>query len=125
MREGRRASSNFDVWQFLVDGAPADFSVRARIHSNNGDVLVQAAARGMGIGYQPDFIVDDSIMTGLVKPILTAYSAPELGVYVLLPSNRQIPYRVRVLIDFIANRLLQRPADDPLTTVPHLSRRAS
>lgn len=30
---------------------------------------------------------------------------PELGVYVMLPSNRQIPYCVRILIDFLANRL--------------------
>jgi DNA-binding transcriptional LysR family regulator len=99
------ASGNFDVWQFLVDGAPAEFSVRARLHSNNGDVLNQAAVRGMGITYQPDFIVADSIEAGRVKPILTAYPPPELGVYVVLPSNRQIPYRVRVLIDFLANRL--------------------
>jgi DNA-binding transcriptional LysR family regulator len=99
------ASGNFDVWQFLVDGVPADFSVRARIHSNNGDVLNLAAAQGMGVGYQPDFIVDEIITTGQVKPILTAYQPPELGVYVMLPSNRQIPYRVRALMDFLADRL--------------------
>lgn len=98
-------SGNFDVWQFLVDGVLADFSVRARIHSNNGDVLNQAADRGMGIAYQPDFIVAESIARGSVKPILVDYPAPELGVYAMLPSNRQIPYRVRVLIDFLANRL--------------------
>lgn len=99
------ASDNYDVWPFLVDGAPADFAVRARLHSNNGDVLNQAAAQGMGITYQPDFIVTDSIETRSVKPILTDYPPPELGVYVVLPSNRQIPYRVRILIDFLANRL--------------------
>ncbi|HEY9280484.1 MAG TPA: LysR family transcriptional regulator [Eoetvoesiella sp.] len=99
------ASSNLDVWQLLVDGVPAEFSVRARLHSNNGDVLNQAAVRGMGITYQPDFIVADSIKAGCVKPILTDYPPPELGVYVMLPSNRQIPYRVRVLIDFLASRL--------------------
>ncbi len=99
------ASGGFDVWHFLVDGVPAEFPVRARLHSNNGDVLDQAAARGMGITYQPDFIVADSVKAGRVKSILNAYPAPELGVYVMLPSNRQIPYRVRVLIDFLASRL--------------------
>lgn len=102
---GYAGSGNFDVWQFLVDGALADFSVPARIHSNNGDVLNQAAAKGMGITYQPDFIVAESIATGHLKSILADYPAPELGVYVMLPSNRQIPYRVRILIDFLANRL--------------------
>jgi hypothetical protein len=29
----------------------------------------------------------------------------ELGVYAILPSNRQVPHRVRVLMDFLAGRL--------------------
>lgn len=99
------ARDNIDAWQFLVDGVLADFPVRARLHSNNGDVLNRAAAMGMGITYQPDFIVAESIASGAMKPILTAYPAPELGVYLVLPSNRQIPYRIRVLIDFLADRL--------------------
>jgi DNA-binding transcriptional LysR family regulator len=99
------ARDNIDSWQFIVDGTLADFAVRARLHSNNGDVLNRAAARGMGITYQPDFIVAESIASGAVTPILTAYSAVELGVYLVLPSNRQIPYRIRVLIDFLADRL--------------------
>lgn len=99
------ASDNVDVWQFLVDGRPANFSVRTRLRSNNGDVLAQAAAKGMGITNQPDFIVADSVEAGIVKPILIESPPPELGVYVVLPSNRQIPYRVRALIDFLAHRL--------------------
>lgn len=99
------ASDNVDVWPFLINGAPVDFSVRARIHSNNGDVLLQAAVKDMGITCQPDFIVADSITTGRVKQVLTDYPTPELGVYVMLPSNRQIPYRVRILIDYLANQL--------------------
>lgn len=99
------SSGNLDVWQFLIEGKPAEFPVRARLHSNNGDVLNQAAIRGMGITYQPDFIVADSIETGHVRPILTSYPPPELGVYVMLPSNRHIPYRVRILIDFLASRI--------------------
>lgn len=99
------ASDNLDVWPFLINGAPVDFSIRARIYSNNGDVLLQAAAKGMGITCQPDFIVTDSITTGRVRQVLADYPAPELGVYVMLPSNRQIPYRVRVLIDYLAKQL--------------------
>ena len=32
-------------------------------------------------------------------------SLPELGIHAVLPSNRQVPHRVRVLIDFLAERL--------------------
>lgn len=94
-----------DVWHFLADGALTEFPVRARIHSNNGDALNEAAARGLGIACQPDFIVDDSIANGRVQCLLDDYPAPELGIYAMLPSNRQVPYRIRTLIDFLANRI--------------------
>jgi DNA-binding transcriptional LysR family regulator len=32
--------------------------VRSRINANNGDVLTEAAAQGLGITLQPDFIAD-------------------------------------------------------------------
>ncbi len=99
------ASGNLDTWQFLVDGEAVDFPVRARLHSNNGDVLCQAAVKGMGITYQPDFIVGGDIAKGRVRTLLPDYPAPDFGVYVVLSSNRQIPYRVRVLINFLAKRL--------------------
>jgi hypothetical protein len=30
---------------------------------------------------------------------------PELGIYAVLPGNRQVPHRVRVLIDHLAARI--------------------
>ena len=93
------------MWDFLIGGAVTQFPIRSRIHANNGDVLTEAAARGLGIIYQPDFIVDDSVASGRVVTLLEDYPTPELGIYAMLPSNRQIPYRVRVLLDFLAERV--------------------
>ncbi|TLD45344.1 MAG: HTH-type transcriptional regulator DmlR [Accumulibacter sp.] len=89
-------------WQFLVDGKLASFAVRSRIQANNGEVLGEAAAQGLGISLQPDFIVEDLLAAGRLEPILTAFPAPGLGIYAILPSNRHVPHRVRVLMDFLA-----------------------
>lgn len=94
-----------ESWQFEVQGALADFAVGTRIRANNGDVLSKAAAEGMGITCQPDFIVDESLANGSLRKILEAYPIPELGIYAILPSNRQIPYRIRVLLDFLAEAI--------------------
>ena len=99
------AGGHVAAWSFRVDGEPAPFPVRVRLTANNGVVLSQAAARGMGIVCQPDFIMADSIEAGRVVPVLADFPPPELGVYVMLPGNRQRPFRVRALIDFLANRL--------------------
>ncbi|MBK7416092.1 MAG: LysR family transcriptional regulator [Dechloromonas sp.] len=89
-------------WQFKVDGQLQSFPVRSRINANNGDVLTEAAAQGLGISLQPDFIIDDYLADGRVEAILADFPVAELGIYAMLPSNRHIPHRVRVLMDFLA-----------------------
>jgi DNA-binding transcriptional LysR family regulator len=89
-------------WQFIVDGQLASFAVRSRLHANNGEVLAEAAAQGLGITLQPDFILDTWLAAGRLEPIRDPFPLPELGIYALLPSNRQVPPRVRVLMAFRA-----------------------
>ena len=89
------------AWQFLVNGQLLSFPLRSQINANNGDALTEAAAQGLGITCQPDFIAQPYLVAGNVKEILTSYALPELGIYAMLPSNRQIPHRVRVLMDFL------------------------
>ena len=93
------------AWSFDVDGVLTAYPIRARIHSNNGEALNDAVERGLGIALQPDFIIERSLQSGKVVTILTEFPLPELGIYAMLPSNRQVPYRVRVLMDFLADQL--------------------
>lgn len=93
------------AWQFTVDDRTESFQVRSRINANNGDVLIEAAVRGLGITCQPDFIADDYLTDGRVEEILAAFPQPELGIYAMLPSNRHVPHRVRVLMDYLAEKL--------------------
>ena len=82
--------------------------VRSRVSANNGDVLAEAAVHGLGITLQPDFIVEPYLADGRLEQVLESFVSPELGVYALLPGTRHMPYRVRVLIDFLAERLSGR-----------------
>jgi DNA-binding transcriptional LysR family regulator len=93
-------------WQFMVDGQLQSFPVRSRINANNGDVLTEAAAQGLGITLQPDFITESFLAEGRVEAILGDFPVAELGIYAMLPSNRHIPHRVRVLMDFLAESLV-------------------
>jgi DNA-binding transcriptional LysR family regulator len=92
-------------WAFEVSGAPVSFPIRARLHANNGEALTEAAVQGLGIALQPAFIVEDAICSGRVVALLEDFRSPELGIYAILPSNRQVPHRVRVLMDFLAKHL--------------------
>lgn len=100
------------TWWFQVEGRLEPIHVRGRINANNGEALLNAVAAGMGIALQPDFIAESALAVGTVEAILESFGPPELGIYALLPSNRYLPYRVRVLIDFLAVRL-REPAPPP------------
>lgn len=94
-----------DAWPFTIDGREDHVYVTSRLHANNGEVLADAAARGLGITLQPDFIAEDYLADGRVEQVLAGFAPPELGIYALLPGTRFMPYRVRVLIDFLSVRL--------------------
>jgi len=93
------------TWSFENDGVLTAYPIRARIHSNNGEALNDAVERGLGIALQPDFIIERSLQSGKVVTILNEFPLPELGIYAMLPSNRQVPHRVRVLMDFLTDQL--------------------
>ena len=102
---GYSAKANNRPLAFMIDGTMQNVHVPFRLQANNGDALTEAAAQGLGITMQPDFIVDDYLARGVVVPVLEAFEAPPLGIHAVLPSNRYLPHRVRVLIDFLAAEL--------------------
>lgn len=92
-------------WTFLVDGEATSFPVRGRVQSNNGDALLGFAACGLGITLAPTFIANPAIAAGQVETILTDFPLVELGIYAVFPGNRYVPHRVRVLADYLAERI--------------------
>lgn len=96
-------------WSFLIDGQVTAFPVRNRLCANNGDALLDAAERGLGITNPPTFIAASAIEAGLVKPVLADFAQPELGIYAIYPGNRYVPQRVRLLVDFLVERIGPEP----------------
>ena len=95
-----------DTWTYHdKEGAGHRVTVTPRLVTNNGEALMQAAAQGLGVTRQPDFIAQPYLDTGAVKEILPRYTAEPLGIYAVLPSNRYIPHRISVLIEFLSRNL--------------------
>ena len=93
------------TWSYQEGEQEIAVSVQGRLAANNGDALLQAAAHGMGIARQPDFIVNPHLKSGRVQTILDAHQSPPLGIHAILPSNRFIPLRVAAVMDFLAAHL--------------------
>ncbi|MFO1324715.1 MAG: LysR family transcriptional regulator [Burkholderiales bacterium] len=94
-----------DTWPF-TDRAGHELKVRVAgpVHSNNGSFSSSLALAGVGIAYEPDFIVGDDVRAGRLVPILRAYAPAETGIHVVYASRRHLSAKVRAFAEFLAER---------------------
>ena len=94
-----------NVWPCLGrDGREHAVRMSGPLHSNNGDLLAAAAVARIGIVYEPEFILGADLKAGRLIPILTSYTAPLGPIYAVYPSRRYLAAKVRVFVDFLAQR---------------------
>lgn len=98
------------TWQYRSpNGERRAARIGSRMRVNNGDLLLSAARHGLGIVVSPTFLAYEAIEQGVLVPILTEYSLPEESAYAVYPPGRHLSHRVRVFIDFLAERFGERP----------------
>jgi DNA-binding transcriptional LysR family regulator len=90
--------------EFEVDGRIELRSLRSRLGVNNGGAYVAACAAGFGIVQVPDYHVREPLEQGRFVEILPAFPPPGLPVHALYPADRPLSARVRVFIDWLAER---------------------
>jgi DNA-binding transcriptional LysR family regulator len=102
----------------LVDGGGHAHEVRVGgpLHANSGELLVAAAVAGMGIAFEPDFVVGPHLARGELQRLLPGYSGPKLDVWAVYPSRRHLSAKVRAFVEHLAEVF----AADPLCPPPAL-----
>lgn len=83
--------------------------VEGRVMANNGRALVDAARRGLGIALAPDFIAFDALERGELEFILKPWSPGHLVLSAVYPHRRYLSQKVRLFIDFLAERYREQP----------------
>ncbi|MGA8052138.1 MAG: LysR family transcriptional regulator [Burkholderiales bacterium] len=95
-------------WHFRdADGRDRVARVAGNLHSNNGDLLAEAAALGAGIVYQPTFIVGEAVRAGRLVPLLQDFQALPLPIYAVYSSRKHLSAKVRLFVDFLVERFAQ------------------
>ena len=105
------------VWPFTRDGVDYSVKVGHIFKSNNPEVLVEAAASGMGVAMMPTFMASDAIRRGALKPVLEDYDTLEVQIYAVYASRRFLPAKIRVFIDYLVERISDPPYWDYALTV--------
>ena len=102
-------SSLGDEWVFLGPEGKVTVRVNSRIHANNGDTCRAAALADQGVILQPDFLVYDDLRQGRLVELLPDFGLHELSIDALYPTRKQLPLKVRRLVDFLAEALRDPP----------------
>jgi DNA-binding transcriptional LysR family regulator len=93
------------VWPFRDrEGRERDVRVAGAIHANSGRFLEALAVAGVGIAFEPDFIVGPDVRAGRLTRLLPGFEPAPTAINVVYPSRRHLSAKVRVFAEFLAAR---------------------
>jgi DNA-binding transcriptional LysR family regulator len=90
-----------EFWILDVKGKPEKIKPQWHFASNNGRVLGQAAALGMGIVQAPELSVARFLEDRRLIEILPEYSLKKIPIYAIYPQRRFIPAKITTFVNFI------------------------
>ncbi|MGO2353207.1 MAG: LysR substrate-binding domain-containing protein [Marinomonas foliarum] len=86
-------------------GESQTVSVSGGFSANNGGALTRFAVAGLGIIYQPDFLVAKYIESGELVNLLPHCKGYEIGFYAIYPQRKLMSRKTRLLLDFLQEKL--------------------
>ena len=94
-----------DYWRFQEKGKARNVRIKGNLSCNSGHALVDAAIKGLGIIQLPDYYVNPLIASGELVSLLENNRQADEGIWALYPHNRHLSPKVRMLLDFLGDKL--------------------
>lgn len=96
---------SLDHWRFKQGGRQKLVRVNGSLSCNSGSGLLDAALKGLGLVQLPDYYVQKLIEKGKLLSVLDEYAETGEGVWAVYPHNRHLSPRIRLLVDYLAEKL--------------------
>jgi DNA-binding transcriptional LysR family regulator len=97
-------------WAFGTGAALMDVRVNGRLRFSSPDVCLAAAKAGFGIARAPAFVAMTHLARGDLATVLCPFEPDPIHVYAIYPHGRHLAAKVRVFVDFLAQRFAGEPA---------------
>ena len=92
-------------WVFEDGGRRIDTALSGSLLTDNMDLILKSAVDGIGIGYTVESHAAAYLDSGELAVVLDAFSPAFPGWFIYHTSRRQLPVRLKALIDFLTLRL--------------------
>ncbi|EOC1304523.1 LysR family transcriptional regulator [Cronobacter dublinensis] len=99
-------------WKFRRDGKSVVVQTHGRYAANHTGVRLDAVKRHLGIGSLPRFTAGDALAAGEIVQVLAEWefiSSYSGRLWLLWSAGRHMPAKIRVLIDYLSEKLAARP----------------
>lgn len=93
-----------DEWDFTGPDGPVRVHTMPSTRVNSGDTCRAIALAHQGIILQPTFLIGNDLATGALVELFPEYRSLELSICALYGSRKHMTPKVRLLIDFLADR---------------------
>jgi LysR family transcriptional regulator for bpeEF and oprC len=70
-----------------------------RLRLDDGEAMVDAAVIGLGLAQVPDYMAAAPLADGRLVELLPGHRPPAVPIHAVMPANRLVPARVRVVLD--------------------------
>jgi len=88
-------------WEFTESGRDFDVAVDPRVTTNEMRVMIQLARAGAGLTFGMEETFRPYISQAELVPLLEEFCPPFPGFYLYYPNRRNLPLKLRVLVDYL------------------------
>jgi LysR family transcriptional regulator, transcriptional activator for dmlA len=106
-----RENERFDVWRLQRERDRTEVRVRVGgpLSSNSGELVRDWCMAGRGIMLRSLWDIAGSLASGEVVRVLPGYAMTDADIHWLAPHTPTTPKRIRLLVDFLAERFRGEP----------------
>lgn len=106
-----RENDQSDVWRLQRERDRAEVRVRVRgpLSSNSGELVRDWCLAGRGIMLRSLWDIAPALAGGELQRVLPAYAMSDADIHWLAPHTASTPKRIRLLVDYLAERFRNEP----------------
>ena len=106
----RISLSGLETWSFAAADGYVDIKTNGNFRTDNGEAVRDACADGLGIAVSSTWNVYEHLAQGRLIQILQDYPlVSDAAIWAVYPSSRLLAPKVRVFIDYFADRFGDTP----------------
>jgi len=96
-----RAKNGLYPWTFVEDSRRIEVKVSGSLVTDDGHLLLRAAAEGVGVAYVVETHAASLLAAGALSPLLEDHAAPFPGFFLYYPSRRHVPAPLKLFAQFM------------------------